>query len=316
MIRTETLTRDYGGGRGILDLDLHVPRGRIFGYIGPNGSGKTTTIRLLCGLVRPTRGRAFINGVEVTPANQHAIKRLIGYLPDVFGVYEQMSVWEYLDFFCAAYRIPRSDRRTRVDEALRLTDALYMLDYQVASLSRGMRQRVGLTKTLLHDPEVLILDEPAGGLDPTARIEMRRTIQRLRDAGKTILLSSHILPELASCCDLVGILKQGRLVAQGTVAEITDRLREKLVLLITVDGDVPKAVRICLDHANVEKAVAAGNEIRVIYSGTRSQVADLNADLVGRGVRVISLKEEAVDLEKVFLTVTGDPAGAGSDSGT
>jgi len=308
MIRTEQLTRDYGNGRGILDLDLHVPKGKIFGYIGPNGAGKTTTIKLLCGLIRPAAGRAFINDVEVTPANTQTIKRLIGYLPDIFGVYDQMSVWEYLDFFCAAYRIKPRDRKARIDEALRLTDGTYMLDYQVASLSRGMRQRVGLAKTLLHDPEVLILDEPAGGLDPKARIEMRNTVSRLRDLGKTILLSSHILPELASVCDLIGILKHGRLVAQGTVAEITDTLREKLVLVLTVDGSTPRAVMACLNFPNVVEAIASGNEIRLVFSGTRREIADLNSHLVNKGLRVMSLREAETNLEQVFLTVTGDAA--------
>jgi ABC-2 type transport system ATP-binding protein len=314
MIRTEKLTRDYGGGRGILDLDLHVPKGKIFGYIGPNGAGKTTTIKLLCGLVRPTSGRAFINDVEVTAANTQTIKRLVGYLPDIFGVYDQMSVWEYLDFFCAAYRIKPKDRKERIDEALHLTDAAYMLDYQVASLSRGMRQRIGLAKTLLHDPEVLILDEPAGGLDPKARIERRNTISRLSHLGKTILLSSHILPELASVCDLVGILKHGRLVAQGTVAEITDTLREKLVLVLAVDGGTPRAVMTCLNFPNVEEAIASGNEVRLVFSGTRGEIADLNAALVAKGVRVTSLKEAEADLEQVFLTVTGDREQATEES--
>ncbi len=306
MIRTENLTRDFGGGRGIVGLNLHVPKGTIYGYIGPNGAGKTTTIRLLCGLVRPSSGRAFINGVEVIPAHHAAIKRMIGFLPDIFGVYDQMSVWEYLDFFAAAYRIPPKERDTRIREALRLTDATYMLDYQVVSLSRGMRQRVGLAKTLLHDPEVLILDEPAGGLDPHARIEMRRTIERLRDVGKTIMLSSHILPELASVCDVIGILKDGRLVAQGSVAEITDKLREKLILVVVVDGGVPKAVRLCLEFPGVDEATAAGNEIRIVFAGTRASVADLNARLVQSGVRVTCLREEEPDLEQLFLTVTGD----------
>ena len=308
MIRTENLTRDFGGGRGIIGLNLHVPKGTIYGYIGPNGAGKTTTIRLLCGLVRPSSGRAFINGVEVLPAHNAAIKRMIGFLPDIFGVYDQMSVWEYLDFFAAAYRIPPKAREKRIREALSLTDATYMLDYQVVSLSRGMRQRIGLAKTLLHDPEVLILDEPAGGLDPHARIEMRRTIERLRDVGKTIMLSSHILPELASVCDLVGILKDGRLVAQGSVAEITDKLRERLILVATVDGGVPRAVRLCLEFPGVDEATAAGNEIRLVFAGTRSAVADLNARLVQNGIRVTSLREEEPDLEQVFLTVTGDHA--------
>ncbi|NLF16814.1 MAG: ABC transporter ATP-binding protein [Lentisphaerae bacterium] len=315
MIRTENLTRDYGGGRGIVDLNLHVPPGTIYGYIGPNGAGKTTTIRMLCGLAKPTSGRAFINGVEVTPANQASIKRAIGYLPDIFGVYDQMSVWEYLDFFCAAYRIRPAAREARIREALHLTDSTYMLDYQVISLSRGMRQRIGLAKTLLHDPAVLILDEPAGGLDPHARIEMRRTIERLRDVGKTILLSSHILPELASVCDLIGILKNGRLVAQGSVAEITEQLREKIVLVATVDGGVPKAVRLCLQHPGVDEASAAGDEIRIVFSGTRPAVADLTERLVTGGVRVMSLREEEPDLEQVFLTVTGDDGSDENEQG-
>jgi len=305
MIRTEHLTKDYGSGRGISDLTLTVPKGKIMGYIGPNGSGKTTTIKLLCGLIKPTSGRAFVNDVEVLPKNSATIKAMIGYMPDVFGVYDQMSVWEYLDFFCAAYRIRAKEREARVMAALKLTDATYMLDYQVASLSRGMRQRVGLARTLLHGPEVLILDEPAGGLDPSARIDMRRTIQRLRDLGKTIMLSSHILPELASVCDLVAILKGGHLLAAGTVREITQNLREEMVLFVAVDSDVANAVKCCLDSPNVETAVASGDEIRLTFAGTRAEIADLNARLVEQGTRVSSIREEEVDLEQVFLSVTG-----------
>ncbi|OGV71852.1 MAG: hypothetical protein A3K19_01140 [Lentisphaerae bacterium RIFOXYB12_FULL_65_16] len=305
MIRTEHLTRDYGDGRGVIDLNLNVPKGKIYGYIGPNGAGKTTTIKLLCGLIMPTSGHAFINDIEVLPKNNATIKRMIGYLPDIFGVYDQMSVWEYLDFFCAAYRIPPRERGNRIDTALTLVDGKYMMDYQVTSLSRGMRQRIGLAKTLLHDPDVLILDEPAGGLDPNARIEMRRTIQRLRDLGKTILLSSHILPELASVCDLVGIIHGGIMRAQGTVSEITANLREQLVIVLVVDSSVPQAVKCCMEFPHCKDAVASGNEIRIIFAGTRGEVADLNKLLVERGVRVVSIKEEEADLEKVFLTVTG-----------
>jgi len=230
---------------------------------------------------------------------------MIGYLPDSFGVYEQMSVWEYLDFFCAAFRIAPKRRKRRVDEVLKLTDAAYMLDYQVASLSRGMHQRIGLAKTLLHDPQLLVLDEPAGGLDPYARIEMRKTIQRLRDIGKTILLSSHILPELASVCDLVGILENGRLLAQGTVEEITATLKEKMVLVLTVDSDPADALKTCRGFDGVTEAVASGPEIRLTFAGTRSEIADLNTLLVERGVRVVALREEEADLEQVFLSVTG-----------
>ena len=226
MIRTENLTRDFGGGRGLHGLTMHIPKGKIFGYIGPNGAGKTTTIKLLCSLYRPSAGCAFINGIEVTPANASKIKGIVGYMPDNFGVYDQMSVWEYLDFFCAAYHIPVRQRESRIRSVLELTRSQQMLDYQVASLSKGMTQRIGMAKTLLHDPEVLILDEPASGLDPFARIEMRKTILRLRGLGKTIMLSSHILPELAGVCDLIGILEKGRLLAFGTVDEVSQKVRE------------------------------------------------------------------------------------------
>ena len=170
MIRTENLTRKFGGGRGIFDLNLEVEKGTIYGFVGHNGAGKTTAIKILCGLLRPDSGRAFIGEVEVLPKNLAKIKRSIGYMPDITGVYDQMSVWEFLDFYGAAFKIPPKDRRKRIEQVLELTHASEMIDYQVSSLSRGMRQKIGLAKTLIHDPDVLILDEPAGGLDPNARI--------------------------------------------------------------------------------------------------------------------------------------------------
>jgi len=312
MIRTENLTKDYGNGRGVFDLNLHVPRGTIFGYIGPNGAGKSTTIKLLCGLLRPTAGKAFVNGVEVVPRNFRRIRRMIGYMPDVFGVYDQLTVWEYLDFFCAAYRIPPPERPARIAQVLEWTEATDMQDYQVSSLSRGMHQRVGLARTLLHDPEILILDEPASGLDPYARVQMRETIRRLRRAGKTILLSSHILPELASVCDAVGILEKGRLAAVGAVDEITRRRKEHMVITVLVDSNPEEAVRVCRAVPEVEDVRVSGNELRVRFSGTRAQVADLNRALVERGVRVMELREEEVDLETVFLSVTGRAPASGA----
>lgn len=305
MIRTENLSRDFGNGRGVFNLSLDIKAGEIFGFIGPNGSGKTTTIKALCGLLRPTSGKAFINNIEVLPRNIASVKRLIGYMPDKFGVYDQMSVWEYLDFFCAAYRIPRKVRRQRVDEVLELTEAGYMLDYQVGSLSHGMTKRIGLARTLLHDPEVVILDEPANGLDPNGRIEMRRMILRLKEHGKTIMLSSHILPELSSICDRVGIIEKGRLVCQGTVKEITKSLQEEINLSVMVAGRSDEASRLCQEFPSVRSVSAAGNEIRVIFDGTRDKVGELNKLLVDNGIRVIGLREEEADLEQAFLRFTG-----------
>ncbi len=304
MIRTEHLTRDFGGGRGIHDLTLEIPKGRIFGYIGPNGAGKSTTIRILCGLYRQTSGKAYINGMEVTPSSAKAVKQIVGYMPDNFGVYDQMSVWEYLDFFCAAYRIPARERHKRVGEVLEITNASHMIDYQVSSLSKGMTQRIGLAKTLLHDPEVLILDEPAAGLDPHARIEMRQTITRLRDLGKTIMLSSHILPELAGVCDLVGILEKGRLLAFGTVEEVTGQVQENLKLTVTVVSGMDAAVAVAGEFSGVREISVNDNELHIVFNGARGDLPELLYSMLASGVRVSEFREDHADLEEVFLSVT------------
>ena len=309
MIRTEDLTKDYGTGRGIHGLTLHVPKGTIFGYIGPNGSGKTTTIKMLCGLANPTRGTAKINGLLVNRSNTRKIKSIIGYLPDHFGVYDQMTVWEYLDFFGAAYKIGTKVRRKRIEEVAELIEATHMLDYQVASLSHGMHQKAGIAKTLLHDPELLILDEPANGLDPHARIDMRNTILRLKSIGKTIMLSSHILPELGAICDHVAILEKGRLLIHGTVAEISSKLKENIALDIVIDGDTEAAAKILKAEKSIKSVNVSGHELDVEYTGKRAGVADLNAKLIKEGVRVLSFSEAKVDLENVFLAVTGKKDG-------
>ena len=306
MIRIENLTRDFGGGRGLHGLNLEIPAGKIFGYIGPNGAGKTTTIKILCSLYRPTEGRAFIDGIAALPKNAAKIKQIVGYMPDNFGVYDQMSVWEYLDFFCAAYHIPAKQRESRIRMVLQLTNSLHMIDYQVASLSKGMTQRIGLAKTLLHDPKVLILDEPASGLDPLARIEMRQTIARLRDMGKTIMLSSHILPELAGVCDLIGILEKGRLLAFGTVEEVTRKVQEQLKLAVVCENEAAAAAAMKVMGAfqGVEAPAQHANEVHCVYGGSRGALPDLLAQLVGQGIRVVEFREDQADLEQVFLSVT------------
>lgn len=305
MIRTENLTKNYGIDRGVFNLNLNVPQGKIYGFIGPNGAGKTTTIKMLCGLNKPDSGKAFVGDIQVTPSNIPKIKRKIGYMPDTFGVYEQMSVWEYLDFYGAAFKIPVKQRRQRIEEVLSLTEAKHMIDYQVTSLSRGMRQRIGLAKTLIHDPEILILDEPAGGLDPTARIEMRQTISRLRSLGKTILLSSHILPELSSVCDLVGIIFKGKLLAQGTVKEISASLQEKIIVNVTVDSDINEAKSIleridCVENVKMLEQ----NVLQFTFTGAREQIKSVLRILIENKIVVRWFSEEEVDLEDVFINIT------------
>ncbi len=310
MIRTENLTRKFGGGRGIFGLNLEVPKGTIYGFIGHNGAGKTTTIKILCGLLRPDSGKAFIGGVEVLPKNLKEIKSRVGYMPDITGVYDQMSVWEFLDFYGAAFKIPPKKRRERIEQVLALTHSEEMIDYQAASLSRGMRQKIGLAKTLLHDPDVLILDEPAGGLDPNARIEMRQTIAGLRDLGKTILLSSHILPELASICDRVGIINRGVLLAQGTVREISAELQENLEILVTVDSDIQAALQAVQPLPGVQNAVIADSEhLAVSFTGGRHNAGELLQAIQAQGVKVRWFTENEANLENVFINITSRGSG-------
>jgi ABC-2 type transport system ATP-binding protein len=306
MIEMKDLTKSFGQGRGIHDLTMSIPEGSIMGFIGPNGAGKSTTIKLLCGLLKPDSGTAAISGVKVIPKNYDNIKRTVGYMPDIFGVYDKMSVWEYLDFFGAAYKIPSSARKGRVEEVLDLVNSAHMIDYQVSSLSRGMRQKIGLAKTLLHDPQVLILDEPAGGLDPQARIEMRQIIVNLKSLGKTIMLSSHILPELGTICDLVAIVAKAELKAFGSMEDVTSNLKETLRYSLTVDGDAGDAESLLHNCDNVEDISRSHSEVVFTFNGSRSEIADLLNLLVGDQIRIISLSEQQIDLETVFMKVTSE----------
>src|SRR5438034_5175645 len=235
ILKTEALTKTYGSHTALDHLDLVVHRGEVFGYIGPNGAGKTTTFRILAGLLDPT-----IDGKDVT-GDKDAIKRVVGYLPDNFGVYPTLRVWEYLDFFAAAYRIPKKQRKERIDYCLKVANATEFRDKLMGALSRGMKQRVGIAKTLLHDPMVIILDEPAATIDPRARVQMRQLLRELADLGKAVLVSSHILPELADVCDTVGILSAGKLVAAGPVQEILRTVRQRRLMEVQVLGDQERA---------------------------------------------------------------------------
>src|SRR3954454_612289 len=240
ILTTEALTKVYGQHTALDSLDLVVHRGEVFGYIGPNGAGKTTTFRILAGLLDPTSGRAVIADKDVT-GDKDAIKTLVGYLPDNFGVYPSLRVWEYLDFFAAAYRVAKKQRKERIDYCLKIANAEEFRDKLVGALSRGMKQRVGIAKTLLHDPQVIILDEPAATIDPRARVEMRRLLRELADLGKAVLVSSHILPELADVCDTVGILSAGKLVVAGPVQEILRTVRQRRLMEVQVLGDKEQA---------------------------------------------------------------------------
>src|SRR5881394_2974378 len=236
MIETRDLTKTYGDLYALNRLTLKLDKGDVYGFIGPNGAGKTTTMRILATLLNPTYGEASVCGFSIYTAPKE-IRRVIGYMPDFFGVYDDMKVIEYLEFFAAAYRITGPARKKICEEVLELVDLTYKRDALVTSLSRGMTQRLGLARVLLHDPQVLLLDEPASGLDPRARIEIRTLLKRLGTMGKTIMVSSHILPELADICNKVGIIERGELLFNDTVEELLKKVRPQTVLNISVAGD-------------------------------------------------------------------------------
>ena len=303
MIQIERLTKKYRNVVAVDHLDLKVNEGEIFGFVGPNGAGKTTTIRMLAGLLKPTLGKATIGGYDVA-RDTVAVKRILGYMPDMFGVYDEMRVWEYLDFFGAAYRINKRRRREAIDRVLDLTGSEYMRDYHMGSLSRGMTQKVGLARTLIHDPQVLILDEPASGLDPRSRIELRDTIKKLRSDGKTIFISSHILAELGTLCDTVGIIEKSRLLATGTLSQILRQIRQHMVIEIHVLDGFEKAAEILRGAEAVKSSTSVGDLVRVEFDGRIEESCDLLETLIKNGVRIESYSEVPIDLEEVYMEVT------------
>ena len=308
MIEVDELAKTYGGGWALRGISFRVEEGDIFGYIGPNGAGKTTSIRILATLLDPTSGQARVAGKCVI-AEAEAVRRLVGYMPDNFGVYERITVWEYLDFFAAAYGLPRRDRRTTLQGILELTDLTDLRDRLTKELSKGMRQRLCLAKTLVHDPKVLVLDEPANGLDPRARIEFRALLKVLRGMGKTIFISSHILAELSDVCTAVCILEKGKVVASGPVSRIREALQPHLAFRLDVLGDPARAAAVLAETPLVADARAEGSSVAFQFRGTREQVPELVRSLVSKGVDLVGLQEQKTDLEDLFLRLTkGDVA--------
>ena len=276
----------------------------MFGFIGPNGAGKTTTMRILTTLLRPTEGEARIGGHSVTTEPQ-AVRRLIGYMPDFFGVYDDMKVIEYLEFFAACYRIKGPARRKVCDDVLELVDLGYKRDAFVTSLSRGMTQRLGLARVLLHDPQVLLLDEPASGLDPRARIEIRGLLKELRGMGKTIMVSSHILPELADICNKVGIIERGELLVNSDVADVMRQVRSSIVLKIKIVGETDVAAKLLSGHPAVDRIdIAADGELSVVLKPEIEDYSELPTLLITSGLKLKSFKPEEINLETAFMELT------------
>jgi ABC-2 type transport system ATP-binding protein len=312
VVETKALTKKYGRVVALDRLTLTVERGEILGFVGPNGAGKTTTIKILVGLARPTSGSATVAGADcVSEARQ--IKRLVGYMPDTFGSYDNMRVGEYLDFFGAAFGIPRRERAGRIGSCLEVAGASTFADLYVEALSHGMKQRVALARTLLHDPKVLILDEPANGLDPQARIEMRSLLLDLADRGKTLLVTSHVLPELARVCHRVAIITRGRLRACGTLEEISRQLRPQrpLEILLTRPEDIDRVTKIVRGHIESDASISTSPAEAVVRFHTarrEEELAGLLAALVAAGVGVAQFREVQTDLEEAFMTVARSSA--------
>jgi len=307
IVRTDGLVKRYDGTLAVAGIDLAVEPGEIFGLVGPNGAGKTTTMRILATLLRPSSGDAEIAGWSVT-RNPDEVRRVLGFMPDVFGVYDDMKVWEYLDFFARCYGIPPAGRRRMIGDLLELVDLADKREAYVQTLSRGMQQRLCLAHALVHDPQILLLDEPASGLDPRARVELRELLRELRSLGKTILISSHILPELEELCTSVAIVDRGQVLAQGRVADIERRLRFGAVLRVRVLAD-DEGLDAAVAHFEADPDVASAmrledDTIELAFRGDDAAAARLLAAAVSDGLRIVTFARAASDLEELFLQVT------------
>ncbi|MHB1001816.1 MAG: ABC transporter ATP-binding protein [Armatimonadota bacterium] len=303
MLRIENLTKQYGALTAVNNLNLQLDAGDIMGFIGPNGAGKTTTIKMVATLLKPTSGTVYVDGMDVAESAED-VRPLIGYMPDFFGMYEDMRVWEYLDFFASAYRIQPAKRRRMTDDVLELTDLLLKREAFVSELSRGMQQRLCLAKTILHDPKLLLLDEPASGLDPRARIEIKELLKELRRMGKTILISSHILPELADFCNKIAVIEQGKLVTSGDVQAIMGQCRGGTVLNIRVAEREQDALGCLATIKSMVDAKIVEGLIAATYTGEPGEEYLVLEALIHAGFKVRSFSEAELDLEDVFLKVT------------
>lgn len=303
MIEITAFGKDYGDFTAVGEINLNIAAGEMFGFIGPNGAGKSTTIRFLATLLRPTRGDATVNGFSVLRSPMD-VRRSIGYMPDDFGVYDGMKVWEFLDFFAVAYKMTATQRRQIIPDVLELLDLTHKRNDYVNGLSRGMKQRLCLAKTLVHDPPVLILDEPTSGLDPRARIEVKALLKELRRMGKTILISSHILTELADCCTSIGIIERGSLLMAGPMKEVYQKIQGSQVVVARFGDGMDLALSIIRSRPEVRDVQVDGNQVLIEFQTPDHDSSSLLKELVAKDVRVISFAEKEPTLEDVFMLVT------------
>ena len=310
VIKIKELTKCYGSRTAVERLNLEVEQGEIFGFVGPNGAGKTSTIRMVATLLQPTSGEILVAGIPVIQSPRQ-VRQMIGYMPDFFGVYQDMTVWEYLDFFAACYQIPGSQRAGMIEDLLELVDLSHRRKDMVDRLSRGMKQRLSLARTLVNDPQVLILDEPASGLDPRARVEIRELLVELSRMGKTIFFSTHILADVAEICTRVGIIEAGKLVAIGGLEELQQQLMPVRKIEITVLGSHEEAQKLLMGMPGVATAERLSSQnnggrsrLEIAFSGDDNALSGVLTMLVTHGVPVVHFSEDSRDLEAVFLQAT------------
>jgi ABC-2 type transport system ATP-binding protein len=303
MLEIKNLNKRYGKFYAVNDLNLSIQEGEIFGFVGPNGAGKSTTMKIICGLLTATSGTVMVDGVDALRHN-NKIKEKIGYMPDFFGVYDDLKVDEYLDFYASIYKIKDANRQKTISDLLELVDLGHKRDAYVDNLSRGMKQRLCLARSLIHNPKLLILDEPASGLDPRARVEMKAILKNLKDMGKTIVISSHILSELAEMCTSIGVIDSGKLVISGTVSEIMQQIYSKRLIKIKVNDKLEDAVMILKEFPFIDKITTGENTIQAGFDGGDEDMSRVLNTLVNRAIPVATFAQLDGNLEDVFMKVT------------
>ncbi|NOZ38959.1 MAG: ABC transporter ATP-binding protein [Planctomycetes bacterium] len=303
MIEIKNFGKHYGDFVAVANLNLKIEAGEMFGFIGPNGAGKSTTIRFLATLLKATHGEGTINGHSVTK-DPIGVRRSVGYMPDNFGVYDGMKVWEFLDFFAVAYQVPKARRKEVLSDVLELLDLTHKRDDFVNGLSRGMKQRLCLAKTLVHDPPVLILDEPASGLDPRARLEVKALLKELRNMGKTILISSHILTELADCCTSIGIIERGQLLLHGPIEKVYRQITSNRHLVARFSGNPKQGISLIRSDPKVTNSEVDPRGCTFEMKGSDADVQRLMRALVAAECGLLSFAEKEPTLEDVFMMVT------------
>lgn len=304
MLVINNLVKSYGKFKAVDNLSLEIGKGHIYGFVGANGAGKTTTMRIVAGLLKPTSGSVVVAGMDILkyPAS---FKNKIGYMPDFFGVYDDLKVTEYMDFYAGVYGIEKSQRANLSDELLELVNLSEKKDFYVDNLSRGMKQRLCLARSLIHNPELLILDEPASGLDPKARVEMKEVLKELKDLGKTIIISSHILPELAELCTSIGIIEKGKMVVSGTVEEIMQKTSQKKVIRVKVLGELEGAVKILKEQPSIGSVNVHNDYLEADFHGTNEIMAEILKTAIKNEIPVVSFSEVDRNLESVFMHLIG-----------